>query len=221
MYFSSHLLNVANLEDTHETSWSFHNWWDIEQKGLCISRQMANWAWRKLIRRSTSGDLTAHKFDANLCGDAIQMEPGHQRGLAEQRVIEKLSMNMYLPASLARSRRLPVHKGHSVKDPISLQRMCPHWKHSLCSCYLNKHEGLTGDLSLRVQEKSMCTYFKFKCTFYILQISYIVCLRFQYQYNCFKERDLDFGTAKRTRYHDWAAVLSHAWAVSDNSWAAI
>lgn len=52
------------------------------------------------------------------CADAIQMGPGHQRGHAEQQVIQKPSVNMYLPASPAQSRSVPAHKGRSVENPV-------------------------------------------------------------------------------------------------------
>lgn len=72
-----------------------------------------------VIRRcSTSADLTAHKLDANPWADAIQIQHRHQRGHAEQQVIEKPSVNMYLPASLAQSREsVPLNKGRSVENP--------------------------------------------------------------------------------------------------------
>lgn len=66
--------------------------------------------------RSTFADLTAHKLDANPRADAIQIEPRHQRGHAERLVIQKPSVNMYLPASPAQS--VPLHKGQSVEDPV-------------------------------------------------------------------------------------------------------
>lgn len=81
----------------------------------------------KSVRRcSISDDLTADKLDANPCADAIQIEPRHQRGHAEQQVIQKPSVSMYLPASAAQSRSVPAHKG----QPVDRAALCVVWVQS-------------------------------------------------------------------------------------------
>lgn len=94
---------------------SFHIWWEQNPRRPCRDTSLTEpdkgWC-------SISDDLTAHKLDANPCADAIQIEPRHQRGHAEQQVIEKRSVSMYLlPASAAQSWSVPLHKGWSVQDP--------------------------------------------------------------------------------------------------------
>lgn len=67
--------------------------------------------------------MSAHKLDANPCADAIQIQPRHQRVPAEQQVSQKPSVNMYLPASPAQSKSVPLHKGQTVENP-SLCTVC-------------------------------------------------------------------------------------------------
>ena len=110
----------------------------------------------ELIRRCSISDdlMAAHKLDANPCADAIQMEPRwHQRGHAEQQVIEKLSVSMYLAASSAQSWRVPPHKGQSVESPrlcvlyvcrLKLQRDFTPLKQTVRNVCIEEHTAAGG-----------------------------------------------------------------------------
>ncbi len=92
----------------------------LEQNQICPDKLLAE---RDKVnkRMQHSDDLTADKLDANPCADAIQMEPRHQRGHAEQQVIQKPSVSVYLPASAAQSWSVPLHKGQSVEGCSALK----------------------------------------------------------------------------------------------------
>lgn len=126
-----------------------------------MSWHMSNWAWHTLVRRySILADLTAHKLDANPWADAIQIQHRHQRGHAEQQVIQKPSVNMYLPASRAQSRSVPANKGQTVENPV-LCTVCVKAE-ATAQLYVNEtnmedcvHTGTYG-----CREKNYTTYLK-------------------------------------------------------------